>query len=151
MRRQLNMIRQILSGQQGRYLVVGGFNTVINYVISAALYSVLLPRMNFFLVSAIVTFVCISVSFTTQKTLVFRTKGGWLREYLRSYVVYGSSALLNTGLMWVLLKRVHLNVWLAQALVTAIAVTISYVGHTTFTFRPRKPRNPAAAAMDSSE
>jgi putative flippase GtrA len=151
MHRQLNKVIQMLSGRRERYLIVGGLNTVINYAISAIIYQVLLPRINFFIAAAIVNCTCISISFTTQKILVFKTKGKWWIEYLRSYVVYGSSAVLNIGLMWLLLHRAHLNIWLAQAIVTAIAVTISYIGHTAFTFRERKPPGQPVAALDSSE
>ena len=37
------------------------------------------------------TVVCITVSFLGYKMLVFRTKGNFLKEYLRCYVVYGTS------------------------------------------------------------
>lgn len=151
MRRQLNKLTQLLSGQRERYLIVGGLNTAVNYIVSAAIYQSLLPRVNFFFTAAIVNCVCISISFTTQKTFVFKTQGRWWVEYLRSYVVYGSSALLNVGLMWLLLHRAHLNIWLAQAIVTAIAVTISYIGHTAFTFRERKLPGQPLAALDSPE
>lgn len=129
----------IISSKEGRYLFVGGFNTVANYFVSALIYQSLLPHFGFLIVAALVTFVGISISFTTQKILVFRTKGKWWVEYVRSYAVYGSSAVFNTGVMWLLLNRLHLNVWLAQAIVTTIAVVISYFGHTAFTFRERRP------------
>lgn len=151
MRRQLNAAIQFLGSQKGRYLFVGGMNTVFNYVIGSAIYQALLLKFNFFVVAALVTFVTISISFTTQKLFVFRTQGKWWIEYLRSYIVYGSSAVLNIGLMWILLNRLHVNVWLAQALVTVIAVTISYIGHTGFTFRERKRPDKTSSVSTSPE
>jgi len=151
MRRQIDTIFRFLGSQQGRYLFVGGLNTVVNYVVGATIYQTLFPRFNFLLVGVIVTFVTISISFTTQKTFVFKTQGKWWVEYLRSYVVYGSSAVLNMGFMWVLLNRAHLNVWLAQGLVTAVAVVISYLGHTAFTFRERKHPGHKSIAMSPPE
>jgi putative flippase GtrA len=151
MHRLLDKAIRIFSDRKGRYLVVGAFNTVVNYVISAEIYQTLLPILNFFLVASIVTVIGISISFTTQKTFVFKTKGVWWVEYLRSYVVYGSSSVLNVGLMWLLLNRAHLNIWLAQALVTSVAVVISYIGHTAFTFRERKGPGQPLAASDSPE
>jgi putative flippase GtrA len=47
--------------------------------------------------------------------------------------------------MWLFVKRGHVNVWLAQALVTMLAVAISYVGHTAFTFR--KSKLPSATSV----
>lgn len=145
MRRQLKKAIQLLMSQRGRYLIAGGFNTVVNYVVAAAIYQNLLPRLNFFIVGLIASVVTISISFTTHKLFVFRTAGKWWIEYLRSYVIYGSSSVLGVGLMWLFVKRAHVNVWLAQAIVTALAIVISYVGHTAFTFRQKKV--PAATSV----
>jgi putative flippase GtrA len=138
MRRLLNRGVQLLADQRARYVIAGGFNVPVNYVVGAAIYQTLLPRLNFVVVGLIVTVVSISISFTTHKLFVFRTAGKWWVEYLKSYIVYGSSSLLSIALMWLLVKRAHVNVWLAQALVTALAVTLSYVGHMAFTFRQTK-------------
>jgi putative flippase GtrA len=151
MRRQISMLLAFLDSQKGRYLFVGGFNTAVNFVISAVLYQKLTPHINFVLVGIIVNVLTISISFTTQKLIVFRTKAHWLYEYLRSYAVYGSSAVLGIGLMWILLHLLHLNVWLAQALVTMAAVVISYIGHTAFTFRERKHHAKQPSALSPFE
>jgi len=127
-----------LSNQRYRYVIGGGFNTVVNYVLGAAIYQALLPKLNFFIVAAIVTVVAISISFVTHKLFVFRSDGKWWVEYLRSYIVYGSSAVINIGFMWLLLHWAHANVWLAQAIVTAFAIVVSYIGHFSFTFRSDK-------------
>ncbi len=143
---------QLLANQQARYLIAGGFNTAVNYVVAAAIYQVLLPLLNFIVVGLIASVVTISIAFTTHKLFVFRTTGKWWIEYLRSYVVYGSSSLLSIGLMWLFVKRAHINVWLSQALVTALAVAISYVGHRAFTFRQKKlPRATPATGQASGE
>jgi putative flippase GtrA len=138
MRRLLDRSVQLLANQRARYLIGGVFNVAVNYVVGAAIYQTLLPGVNFVVVGLIANFVSISISFTTYKLFVFRTVGNWWIEYLRSYVVYGSSLVLNIGFMWFLLKVAHVNVWLAQALATAVAVAISYLGHTVFTFRQTK-------------
>jgi len=138
MRRQLDRGMQLLANQQARYLIGGGFNVAVNYVVGAAIYQTLLPRLNFVAVGLIASVVAISISFTTYKLFVFRTTGKWWIEYLRSYVVYGSSSVLGIGLMWLFVRLAHCNVWLAQGLVTALAVAISYMGHAAFTFRQKK-------------
>jgi putative flippase GtrA len=147
MRRHIKTgVVQLLASQKTRYLLGGMFNVAVNYVVGAVIYQALLPRLNFIAVGIIATVVSISISFVTYKLFVFRTKGNWWIEYLRSYVVYGSSAVLNIGVMWLLLNRAHVNIWLAQAIVTVIAVAISYLGHTVFTFRQAKLSSATSAA-----
>jgi putative flippase GtrA len=148
MRRQID---QLLANQRARYLIGGVFNTAVNYVLGALIYQTLLPLLNFVVVGLVVTIVSISISFTTYKFFVFRTKGRWWIEYMRAYVVYGSAAIPNIGFMWVLLNWAHVNVWLAQALVTMVSIVISYIGHTAFTFRQSPASNAKPSALHSGE
>lgn len=145
MNRRVELAVRLLNSQRGRYVVCGVFNVAVNYVIGAEIYERLLGRLNYLIVATIVSIVSISISFTTHKLFVFQTEDKWWIEYLRSYVVYGTAAVLNIGLMWILLNRLHTNVWLAQALVTAVAVVISYIGHIGFTFRRSKSRDANSA------
>ena len=118
-----------------RYLIVGGANTLIGYSLGVGLYYVLSPTLHILLIGAISSVLAISVSFTTYKLFVFRTRGHWLTEYLRSYVIYGGMALLGIILLWVLVDSMQLPIWLAQGVSILITVVISYVGHARFTFR----------------
>jgi putative flippase GtrA len=131
-------ILRLASSKQGRYIIIGSINTIVIYIISAAIYNALLPKFNFFFVGAIVNVVAISISFSTQKKFVFKSEGNWLKEYSKSYVVYGAAAVFSIGLMWALLTFGQLTIWLAQAIVTAVAIAISYAGHTTFTFKSKE-------------
>lgn len=75
------------------------------------------------------------MSFLTYKLFVFRSKGRWWGEYLRSYVVYGAAALVGVLLLWFLVRGLGVNIWLAQGAVVGGVVLISYLGHASFTFR----------------
>jgi putative flippase GtrA len=75
------------------------------------------------------------MSFTTYKLFVFKTKGNWLQEYFRSCMVYASMALIGIVLLWGMVDHLHIKIWLAQGLVIAATVVISYIGHARFTFR----------------
>ncbi len=129
----------VLSDRRTRYLLAGGFNTAIGYAVGVGLYLLLSHCLHIVVIGLLANVLSISVSFVTYKLFVFRTRGLWLSEYLRSYVVYGTSALLGVGLLWVFVKGISLNIWLAQGMVIASGVAISYVGHATFTFRRREP------------
>lgn len=118
-----------------RYLLVGGFNTLFGYALGVGLYLALSPWLHILLIGVIGNVVAITVSFTTYKTLVFQTRGRWLAEYLKSWLVYGGSAVLGTLLLWLLVDGLAVPIWIAQALAILITVIVSYLGHARFTFR----------------
>ena len=71
----------------------------------------------------------------SYKTLVFKTKGMWLTEYIKSYIVYGGIALIGIFFLWFFVDEMKMSIWLAQALVMGLTVVFSYLGHSRFTFR----------------
>jgi putative flippase GtrA len=118
-----------------RYLIVGGFNTLAGYGLGVGLYLALSPALHILIIGLIANLLAISLAFTTHKLFVFRTQGGWLAEYARSYLVYGGSALVGILALWALVDGWRLPIWIAQALVIPITVVVSYIGHARFTFR----------------
>ena len=128
------LLTSALASPRLRYLVAGGWNTVFGYITSVILYSLLSPRWHVVVISVLANILSISMSFISYKLLVFRTKGHWLNEYLRSYLVYGGMALVGTGLLWLFVDGIHLRFWLAQGIVIVSTVCISYLGHKHFTF-----------------
>ncbi len=121
-------------GQKLRYLLVGGWNTLFGYVAGPAIYYGLQGEMHVVLVGAIAYAMSITMAFLTHKLFVFRTKGRWLSEYLRSYVVYGGTAAIGIIALWGLVDGMGVPFWFAQALIVSITVVISYFGHSKFTF-----------------
>jgi putative flippase GtrA len=85
-------------GQFARYLCVGVFNTLFGYLSFAAILTLLnavLPARFLYLtvIAASISAVPlnITVAYFTYKFFVFRTKGNYLREWLRCFAVYGTS------------------------------------------------------------
>ena len=126
---------RVLKSRQVRYLIVGGANTLIGYSLGVGLYYLLSPTLHILLIGAISNVLAITVSFTSYKLFVFQTHGGWISEYLRSYVVYGGMAVVGIILLWIFVDGLHLPIWLAQGVAILITVVISYIGHARFTFR----------------
>lgn len=124
-----------------RYLLVGGLNTLFGYSLGVGLYLALSPVLHILLIGVIGNVFAITFSFVTYKLLVFQTRGHWLAEYLKSYLVYGGSAVLGILLLWWLVDGLGVPIWLAQGLTILIAVVVSYLGHARFTFR-RAARGP---------
>ena len=63
------------------------------------------------IIGAICNVVSISFSFVLYKLFVFRTKGHWLQEYARCYVVYGVSAVLGILAAWVMVDYLDVAFW----------------------------------------
>src|SRR5690348_14048096 len=69
-----------------RYLLVGGWNTLFGFGSYAVLTAVLQPRFRYGYVAAslVSSLVSITLAFLGYKWFVFKTKGNYLREWLRS-------------------------------------------------------------------
>jgi putative flippase GtrA len=120
------------------YLIIGGLNTVFAYVSSFLIYYSLYNTIHILIIGVISNIINITFSFFTYKLLVFCTKGNWLKEYLRCYVVYGASCLIAIILAWILVDFLKIPFWLASGLLMTISIIFSYFGHSRFTFRKRK-------------
>lgn len=141
--------------QVARYLLVGGFNTVSGYALFVGLnyglrsYGIYGSEIA----SLASNIIAITVAFLGYKWFVFRTRGHYLREWLRCLSVYGSSMLFSLIMLpplTLLLRR-----WfgptqtasnLAAAILTAVTVVASYFGHKHFSFR--RPQSAIDAALD---
>ena len=125
----------VLSREKIRYLLAGGFNTLVGYSIGVGLYKALESNLSIVWIGVISNIVSITASFLSYKTLVFKTKGMWLAEYMKSYIVYGGIAIIGIFFLWVFVDKMKMSIWLAQALVLGLTVIFSYLGNSRFTFR----------------
>lgn len=129
----------MIDTQKLRYLAVGGVNTLVGYVIGVAAYQQLVGSLHIFVIGILANIVAITFSFLSYKTLVFRSSGHWLQEYLKAYVVYGAVAVIGIFLLWLFVNQIGLSIWMAQGLVTLLTVAVSYIGHKRFTFSKKIP------------
>ena len=128
----------LLRSRPARYLLAGGWNTLAGYGIFVIFYYLLSGQVHYFIILTIITVINITISFLSYKLFVFRTRGNYLREYLRFYVVYAIPITLGFLLFPVFVKGMKINPYLAQALILVITVIISYFGHKHISFaRPR--------------
>lgn len=118
-----------------RYLIAGAWNTGFGYAAGLLLYYVLHDNHSIVFIGVLTNIAAITMAFLTHKLFVFRTKGNWLAEYLRSYLVYGVSAISGIAALWLLVEQFLVPFWLAQFLVILATVGITYIGHSRVTFR----------------
>ena len=131
-----------------RYLIVGIGNTIFGYACYAAfvaLYSRLLPHrylpFTVDLASITATPIGVTMSFLTYKLFVFRTKGQYLREWLRCLVVYGSATIPGLFVLPLLTKLLvsipvlsRFAPYLAGAIVMGGTAIYTYLAHKNFSF-----------------
>ena len=92
-----NMKRHIPPGQFGRYLLVGAWNTLFGYGSFAFFTAILSPMIphSYIVASVISSLLNISVSYLGYKFFVFKTKGNYLREWIRCVGVYSGGILVG--------------------------------------------------------
>jgi putative flippase GtrA len=144
------LISHIPPGQFLRYIVVGGWNTVFGYSTFAGIYYLLhrydLPAANVYWQVIMAQIISVPINFTGSylcyKFFVFRTKGNYLREWLKSIAVYGSSFLPGLVLLPLLVKallyvpRMHGSApYVANALLLGVGAIYSFLGHKHITFK----------------
>jgi len=138
------LTRRIPPGQFGRYLLVGAGNTLFGYGSFAFFTAVLSPMIphSYIAASVISSLLNISVSFLGYKWFVFKTKGNYLREWIRCVGVYSGGILFGVLALPVLVVVIRRNTrffsqapYIAGALLTAFMVVYSFLGHKKFSFR----------------
>ena len=117
-----------------RYLVTGVWNTLFGYGVFVLLAAWLAPRVHYLLIGAAASVLAITNAYIAHKVFVFRTKGNYLREYARYYVIYGATAAGGLALLALFVDGLGLNLYLAQACVLGLQVAASFVGHRRFSF-----------------
>ena len=140
-------------GQFGRYLLAGTFNTAFGYCSYVALTALLTDKIPFAYIVAYLTssLLNITVAFLAYKWFVFRTRGNYVREWLRAFAVYSGSLLLGFILLPAVVEAVRrvtgnsrVAPYAGGALLTALGLIYSFVAHRKFTFRSRPAPAPAA-------
>ena len=96
------------------------------------------PRLNMIFVGILANILGILFSFATYKVFVFRTKGHWVAECLKCYVVYSGAAVINIAILWLLIDILGISVWSGSLIAVFFCFAFSYASHTRFTFKPRK-------------
>jgi putative flippase GtrA len=128
----------MISREKILYLIVGGCNTLVGYSIGVGLYEAFGGNVSIVWIGVTSNILSITFSFLSYKILVFRTKGKWLSEYIKAFLVYGGIALLGVSSLWFFVDKMKISIWYSQALVMGVTVIISYIGHSRFTFRRRE-------------
>ncbi len=143
-------LRRVLpAGEVIRFLLVGGFNTAFSLVLYSLCvhgYSLLLPTHGKPLIADLASItskpIAITVAFLGYKHFVFRTKGNYVKEWLRCFAVYGVSTPVELIILPVATKLFLLSAfthlyapYLAGFVNAVVIATYSYFAHKKFSFK----------------
>lgn len=120
-----------------RFLLVGGYNTVVSYVLYMFLvYVEMEPQVALFL-----SFIISSVnSYLTQKFFVFLTRGDYIKEYIKCLSTWIGGYVFNAILLFVFLDVCGINAYIAQLICLIILTLYSYCFLKYFAFRTKKQK-----------
>jgi len=128
--------RRFLNDKRVRFLIVGGINTLWGIAAYPVLYLILNPLGVNYLVTLVLAYaVSIAFSFTTQKYLVFRTKGKHLRELSKFLGLQCFILVLNLIALPALVIATGWNPVIIQVMLSIASAVISYFFHNHVTFR----------------
>jgi putative flippase GtrA len=128
---------RVIRDQRVAFLVVGGVNTVVGYLIFAAFLVTVGQRWGYLLACAHVFSVLFA--FVLYRFVVFRVRGHVMADLWRFETVYLAALAVNFVLLPALVELAHLPVLVAQAMIVFVTSVMSWVGHKHFSFRRPSP------------
>lgn len=137
--RMHNFIRFVLNiwykfPQKLRFLLVGGFNTLVSYAFFAS-FIFILGDQRYQLCLVLAWVLSSFSSFAMQKIFVFCTKGKWCREYFRCCVCWVFGYVINAVILEAAVNWGGWNVYPAQAAVIVVTTVVTYLLFKNFAFR----------------
>ena len=128
-------IQRAFNSTSVRFLIAGGWNTAFGYASLALLCYLFSPKVQYLFLIVISTIFNITNAYLCHKFFVFKTKGNYVEEYLRYYVVYSVPIGLGFVVFPMCIEVLKMNFYVTQAILTVVTVIISYFGHLHVSFR----------------
>lgn len=146
----IRAIRRLLAREGFRFLLVGGFNTVVGYGIFVLIELTFGSHTSYLLSLYVAYFIGTIIAFITHRRITFQISGGGevMLDYFRFLGVSVVSLAVNTIALPLLVEVGHLTPIAAQAIVVVVTTLISYVGHKFFSFRRARRDHSEASPAD---
>lgn len=135
-------LSRLARDERVRFLVVGGVNTGLAYVLFLAFEQL---TAGHYLVSLALSYLIATiVAFALHRRITFGVTGREriLVDFARFESVYVVMLIVNAVFLHLLVARAGWPSWIAQAAIVAVTTTMSYLGHKFYSFR-RTPEAPA--------
>jgi putative flippase GtrA len=120
-----------------RFLLAGALNTVVGLAAYPALFFLLAPlKLHYMVVLAITQVSCVAFAYLTNKFLVFRTVGNYLRESGKFALFHLAYFLVNLVALPLLVEIFGMSPVWGQTLFAVAVIITSYFWHSNITFAP---------------
>jgi putative flippase GtrA len=125
---------------KARFIAAGALNTAFGLAIFPILIWTLGPRGLHYMVALVISQAAsVMFAYATQKALVFRTKGNYIREFGKFVLFYLSYFLVNIAALPLLVEIAHIRPIIAQFFFSLAIIVTSYFWHSRITFKPQGP------------
>ena len=122
-----------------RFLFVGALNTVFGLAAYPMFYFLLAPlRLHYMVVLGITQITCVAFAYLTNKFLVFRTAGNYLRESGKFVLFHLSYFLVNLVALPLLVEIAGMSPVWGQTMFAVAVIITSYFWHSNVTFAPAR-------------
>jgi putative flippase GtrA len=120
-----------------RFIIIGGVNAAISYLIFAI--ALFLLGNAFYQVCVALQWILSSVpSYFNQKFFVFCTTGNYLKEYFKCCSTWVVSYFLNAFILEIFVRFLIKNVYVAQLFSIFTVSIVTYILFKYFAFRQKK-------------
>lgn len=134
----INLYHQIESTwfklpQQLRFVLLGGFNTLLSYLIFVVLIEV--THLPYYVSLITQYWITVNLSIFSMRYYVFRSQSPLLREYLKAWTVYLGMLGFNYLFLYLTIDCLHYPILQSQAIYTILSTLITYLLHQFYSFR----------------
>ena len=124
------------SSEKIRFLIVGGFNFSVSYVIYSLI--IFFAGESYYQYSLAFSWLVTSlISYTTQRIFVFNVRGNLVKQYFKCCITWFFSYMLNAFLLEILVRNINCNVYLSQIIANFSAAIFTYIMFKIFAFKSK--------------
>lgn len=125
-----------------RFILAGGINTVVGLSIYPILFFLMAPlKLHYLVILVFSQIICVIFAYLTNKFLVFKTTGNYIREFSKFVTFHLAYFAANLVALPILVEFVRINPVWAQTAFAALVIVSSYFWHSQITFSSKKASN----------
>jgi putative flippase GtrA len=130
-----------LQDEKVRFVLAGGWNTVVGCVVFAVLHFLLAEKIHYLVIAVLSHLISVFNAWFTHRTFVFKSSAEMLPEYLRFNLSMLLTLLFQVGALWLAVGILGLHPILSQTCIVVLAAALSYVIHSNFSFQKNRVEN----------
>jgi len=119
-----------------KYFIIGLCNTIFSYFSGILFFYLYYENFGVLFVTTLASLVNIFFSFLNYKFFFFKTKIKYFfTEYLKINFFQFFLVILNSLMLWILIEKININIYLTQFILIVINVIISIIINFKFVFK----------------